>query len=172
MKQCKFGVVAIIGRPNVGKSTLMNRILGQKVAIVSERPQTTRATVRGILTREDAQVVYLDTAGFHKPKDRLGNAMVKSARIASGTADLIYLMVDSRELPDEEKALIKLMPSFHLPVFLVINKVDRVKKEELLPLIDTYRNFYSFQEIIPISALKGDNVDVLVNTTIEHLPTG
>lgn len=172
MRSFKYGIVAIIGRPNVGKSTLMNRILGQKVAIVSERPQTTRTTVRGILTREDAQVVYLDTAGFHKPKDRLGNAMVKSARIASGTADLIYLMVDSRELPDEEKALINLMPSFHLPVFLVINKVDRVKKEELLPLIDTYRNLYSFQEIIPVSALKGDNVDVLVNTTIEHLQPG
>jgi len=168
----KFGIVAIIGKPNVGKSTLMNRILGQKVAIVSDRPQTTRSTVRGILTREDAQVVYLDTAGIHKPKDMLGNVMVRSARISANSADLIYLMVDSKDFPDEGKALINLISSLHLPVFLVINKVDRVDKEELLPLIDTYRNLYPFQEIIPVSALKGENVDVLVNKTVEYLPAG
>jgi len=172
MKQCKYGLVAIIGKPNVGKSTLMNRILGQKVAIVSDRPQTTRGTVRGILTREDAQVVYLDTAGIHKPKDMLGNVMVSSARISANSADMIYLMVDSKDFPDEGKALINLISSLHLPVFLVMNKIDRMNKEELLPLIDTYRNLYPFQEIIPVSALKGENVDVLVNKTVEYLPYG
>jgi GTP-binding protein Era len=172
MKQCKYGLVAIIGRPNVGKSTLMNRILGEKVAIVSDRPQTTRSTVRGILNREDAQVVYLDTAGLHKPKDRLGSVMVNSARSAADKADLIYLMVEGKDQPEEEESLINLVSSLNIPVFLLINKVDRVQKEELLPLIDTYRNLYSFQEIIPVSALKGDNVDVLVNMTIEHLQPG
>jgi GTP-binding protein Era len=150
----------------------MNRILGQKVAIVSKRPQTTRSTVRGILTREDAQIIYLDTAGLHKPKDRLGKVMVNSARLAAGRADLIYLMVESKDFPDEGKELLRLVSSLHLPVFLVINKVDRVKKEELLPLIDTYRNLYPFQEIIPLSAIKADNVDVLVKKTVEYLPAG
>jgi GTP-binding protein Era len=172
MRSFKCGVAAIMGRPNVGKSTLINRILGQKVAIVSEKPQTTRSTIRGILNQDDAQIVYLDTAGLHKPKDKLGDAMVKSAKFAAGGADLIYLMVDSKELPEEEQEVINLLPSFHLPIFLVINKIDRIKKSELLPLIDTYKDFYSFSEIIPISAREGDNVDVLVAKTVEYLPSG
>jgi len=172
MIEFKFGVVAVIGRPNVGKSTLINRILGQKVAIVSERPQTTRSTIRGILNRDDAQIVYLDTAGLHKPKDKLGDAMVKSARLAAVRSDQIYLMVDIKVMPDEEKAVINLLPSFHQPVFLILNKIDRIRKEELLPLIDTYKDLYPFPEIFPVSAIAGDNIDVLVDKTVEYLPPG
>lgn len=168
----KFGFVAIIGKPNVGKSTLLNRLVGQKLAIVTPKPQTTRDPIRGILSTKDAQIVFIDTPGLHVPRDFLGQYMVRSARRSFGEADLVYLMVAPGEVGAEDREAIALLGACKAPVFLLINKVDMVPKSEVLPTIEAYRQLLAFKEIIPVSALKGENVELLKAQTIELLPEG
>ena len=166
----RAGFVAVGGSPNVGKSTLLNRIVGSKLSIVTPKPQTTRNTTRGILTTDRAQIVFLDTAGIYCPKDKLGNYMVDAAKKAFQDADIIYLMVESSALPDSETDLIMQVKESNKATFLIINKVDLVKRDVLLPLIDKYRNIMEFDEVVPVSALKGDNVAKLIDLTIAGLP--
>lgn len=168
----KFGFVAIIGRPNTGKSTLLNRLVGQKLAIVTPKPQTTRDPIRGILTTADAQIVFIDTPGLHTPRDFLGRYMVRGARRSFGEADLVYLMVEPARVSDEDREAINLLRDCTVPVFLLINKVDTVPRQEILPVIDSYRQLLPFKEIIPISALGGENVELLLAKTLEQLPEG
>lgn len=168
----KFGFVAIIGKPNVGKSTLLNRLVGQKLAIVTPKPQTTRDPIRGILTTKEAQIVFIDTPGLHVPRDFLGRYMVRSARRSFGEADLVYLMVTPGEAGDEDREAIALLGSCKAPVFLLINKIDTAPKSEILPTIEAYRQLLAFKEIIPISALKGENAGLLTAKTVELLPEG
>ena len=171
-KQFKAGYVAIIGSPNVGKSTLVNRLVGAKLSIVTPKPQTTRSTIRGILTTAEAQIIFMDTAGIHKPKDMLGEYMVSAAKKTLLDANIIYLMVESDLPRPRDIQLIQELQSTGTPVFLLINKVDLVAKESLLPVIEAYCSKMDFKEIIPLSALDGDNVDALLRKTIDYLPEG
>jgi GTP-binding protein Era len=168
----KSGFVAILGKPNVGKSTLLNRLIRQKLAIVTSKPQTTRDQIRGILTTEDAQIVFIDTPGFHVPRDPLGRYMVRSARRSFGEGDLIYFIVEVEQPEEEDLGLIAALRGVEKPVFLLINKVDRAPNKELLPIIASYKDLFRFKEIIPISALHGDNVSVLMEKTLKNLPEG
>lgn len=171
----KSGTVAILGRPNVGKSTLLNALLKEKIAIVSDKPQTTRTRILGLVHRPDAQIAFLDTPGLHKPKDQLNRRMLRTAMDAMREADLFYVMVDAMGAPgpgdrfviDEVK---KSMRSTGGSSFLLINKVDVVKKVRVLPLIDLYRGMAEWAEIVPISAATGVNVDLLVDLTVKVLP--
>lgn len=168
----KFGFVAIVGRPNVGKSTLLNRLVGQKLAIVTPKPQTTRDPIRGIMTGDEAQIVFVDTPGLHAPRDPLGRYMVRAAHRSSGEADLVYLMVEPSPATDADRASVELLKACRAPVFLLVNKADAVPRDALLPAIDSYRGLLPFREVIPISARRGDNVDLLLRKTIELLPEG
>lgn len=166
----RSGFVSIIGKPNVGKSTLLNRLVGERLAAVSKKPQTTRGVIRGILTTKEGQAVFLDTPGFHKPRDPLGNWMIGEIHRSIQDADLIYWMVFP-ELPEaEDERLAREFTKSAKPLFLLINQVDRVSKPKILPVVDAYRKIYSFREIIPLSALEGDNVPVLIRRTFETLP--
>jgi len=166
----RSGYVSVAGFPNVGKSTLLNRLIGSKLSIVSPKPQTTRSTMRGILTTDKAQIIFLDTAGIHRPKDKLGDYMVNSIKMTFQEADVIYLMVESTPPRSHDIDLIWQVKEAGKTTFLIINKVDLVKKDTLLPLIDHYRNVMEFDEIVPVSALKGDNVDRLLELTVSCLP--
>jgi GTP-binding protein Era len=166
----KAGFIALAGLPNVGKSTLMNRIIGSKLSIVTPKPQTTRGVVRGILTTQAAQIIFFDTAGIHNPHDKLGTYMVESARATFRDADIIYLLTEAHEPSEELLELIKQVRVLGKPTFLIINKVDLVRKDILLPLIEHYKALMDFTEIVPISALQGDNVDELVGLTVGYLP--
>lgn len=168
----KCGYVALLGRPNVGKSTLLNRLLGHKVAIVSSKPQTTRNRILGVLSGPGYQIVFLDTPGFHKPKHKLGEYMVSVSKKVARDSDLAALMVDATADPEEEIGFVEeIIPFVSGVPILVINKVDLVKKPDLLPLIDLYnKRFGCLKEIVPISALSGDNVDRLLEVLIEYLP--
>ena len=169
----KSGFVSIIGRPNVGKSTLLNHILGEKVAIVSDKPQTTRNRILGIKNMENAQIIFLDTPGIHKPKHKLNELMVKTALATFDEVDLILFMVEAgRPIGPGEKHIIDILQKVTKPVFLLINKIDTVQKNILLPQIDEYRQLYPFKEVYPISALYGENVDDLLHSIITHLPEG
>ncbi len=171
-KKYKAGYVAIVGEPNVGKSTLLNAMLDQKISIVTKKPQTTRQRVLGILSREDAQIIFLDTPGLLKPKYLLHKEMVKHAESALADADIILVLTDAvrkTELPEEVR--LRVLPLCKTkPVFLVINKVDKINKAELLPVIQTFVKKRQFKEIVPISALKRDNLDDLLKTIIQYLP--
>ncbi|MEI6127652.1 MAG: GTPase Era, partial [Pseudomonadota bacterium] len=166
----KSGYVSVAGFPNVGKSTLLNRLVGSKLAIVSPRPQTTRGVMKGILTTAKAQIIFLDTAGIHRPKDKLGHYMVNAAKMTFQEADIVYLMVEPALPRQEEVELIEQVKQAGKTTFLVINKVDLVQKETLLPLIDTYGKIMDFKEIVPVAARGGDNVDRLLDLTIACLP--
>ncbi len=166
----RAGYISVAGAPNVGKSTLINRLIGSKLSIVSPKPQTTRGTVRGILTTASAQMIFFDTAGLHRPKDKLGRYMVDTARETFLEADIIYLLVESRMPGEKERELVRQVEEARTTTFLVINKVDLVKKDSLLPVIEAYRELMEFKEIIPISAQNGDNVDRLLELTTEALP--
>jgi len=173
----KSGFVAIIGRPNVGKSTLLNAILGEKIAIVSKKPQTTRNKIRGIKNIENAQIIFLDTPGIHTAKGYLNKFMVKEALSALEDVDCIIYMVEAaREVIEEELFIIenfkKVAPDGQPPVILCINKTDMAEKNKLLPLIDQYSRLYAFKEIIPLSAAKGEGVDELLKLIIQLLPEG
>jgi len=166
----KAGYIALAGLPNVGKSTLMNRIVGSKLSIVTPKPQTTRGVVRGILTTEHAQMIFFDTAGIHRPHDRLGTCMNESARACFRDADIIYLLAEAGTPSAEQLELTDQVQTLQKPTFLVINKVDLVRKDTLLPLIEHYTARMAFTEVIPISALQGDNIDELVTLTAAFLP--
>lgn len=172
-KPYKAGFVALIGRPNVGKSTLMNRLIGQKIAITSPKPQTTRTRARTIYTSEEGQIVFLDTPGIHKAKDKLGNYMVSVAERTLEEADVILWLVEpSNFIGGGERHIIEQLKKAKIPVILVINKTDTVKKDEVFGFIDTYRKEMDFREIVPVSALKGANVEELVKCIFDCLPEG
>jgi len=172
-KQYKSGYAAIIGKPNVGKSTVLNSLIGEKVAIVSKKPQTTRNNITGILTREDAQVVFIDTPGIHEPWNLLGKNMVRLANESLNGVDLIIFVLDAKSgLRNEDENIFKIIKGENKPVIILINKVDLVDKLKVLPLIDTISKMGTFKEIIPVSAEKGDNMDVLLKKIIENLPYG
>lgn len=169
----RSGFVALIGRPNVGKSTLMNEAIGQKIAIMSDKPQTTRNQIRGIYTDEQGQVIFLDTPGIHKPKSKLGEYLVKTAQNVFTEVDLILFLVDAEEgLGGGDQYIIERLKGVSTPVFLVVNKIDKVHPDELLPFIEKYRQLYDFDEIIPISALKGNNTGRLLELIFARLPEG
>jgi GTP-binding protein Era len=171
-KEFRSGFVSIIGRPNVGKSTLLNSILGEKVSIVTPKPQTTRNRIIGIKTLPYAQIIFIDTPGIHKPRHKLGNKMVKTALDAFKEVDVILFMVEPQEPERGDQFIINLLKEIHSPVFLLINKIDTVKKSELLPLIDRSKELYPFQEIIPISALKQDGIDIILERIYDYLNKG
>jgi GTPase len=169
----KSGFVALIGRPNVGKSTLLNHVLGQKVAIMSDKPQTTRNKIRGIYTGDHEQIVFLDTPGIHKPKSRLGDWMVKQARDTFEEVDLVLFLVDAKEgMGPGDRFIMNILKDVRTPVFLVVNKIDLVHPDELLPLIDQYRQQFDFQEVVPISAKLGNNTSTLLRLITDELPEG
>lgn len=173
VKHYKSGFVAVVGRPNVGKSTLLNQIIGQKIAIVSDTPQTTRNRILGILTLPDAQILFLDTPGIHKPQHKLGEYMVNSARSALREVDLILFVSDVTEsVGPGERFIIDMLKEEKTPVVLVLNKVDLVAKDKLLPIISQYSAFRDFAAIVPVSALAGSNVDRLLSVIKDLLPEG
>ncbi|MFB0518545.1 MAG: GTPase Era [Acidobacteriota bacterium] len=173
MSQFKSGFVSIVGRTNVGKSTLLNSYVGEKVAIISDKPQTTRWRIQGVKTYPAGQIVFIDTPGIHKPKYKLSQRMVKLSLQSLKDVDLILIMVDaSQSFGKGDQFVIDQLQKIRTPVFLLLNKIDLIKKENLLPLIDTYQSLYPFAEIIPISALKGDNLDRLRDKILEYLPPG
>ncbi|MCS7232972.1 MAG: GTPase Era [Synergistetes bacterium] len=175
MSRKKAGFVTLAGRPNVGKSTLMNALLGKKVAIVSPKPQTTRTQVRGILTRDEGQIVFVDTPGIHKPKHLLGEEMVKIAIEALEGVDLILYVVEASdcELKQEDEIIISILSKVDTPKFLLINKIDLLDyKEAFWRVVELYQDKLYFREIIPISAVKGTNLDVLIEKIFQNLPDG
>ncbi|AZN40480.1 GTPase Era [Paenibacillus albus] len=167
------GFVAIVGRPNVGKSTLINEVIGQKIAIMSDKPQTTRNKIHGVYSTDNSQIVFLDTPGIHKPTSKLGDFMVKSAVNTLGEVDAALFLIDVSEgLGGGDRFIIEALKKVNTPVFLIMNKIDKIEPEALLPLIVQYKNLYDFAEIIPISALKGNNIDTLLKVLSSYLPEG
>ena len=172
-KNVKSGCVTLIGRPNVGKSTLMNRMIGQKIAITSNKPQTTRNRIQTVHTDERGQIVFVDTPGIHKAKNKLGEYMVGAAEKTIGEVDVVCWLVEpTTYIGAGEQHIIERLKKVKAPIILVINKVDTIKKEEILPVIDCYRKELDFQEIIPVSARSGANVDELIDTIYKYLPYG
>ena len=160
----KSGFIGLVGRPNVGKSTLLNTIIGRKVAITSDKPQTTRNIIQGIRTDEDSQMIFVDTPGIHKPQNHLGKMLNKQAYFTLGDVDVILFLVDITEsLGKGDMFVIDALKNVNVPVILVINKIDKLPKEEILRKIDEYKDLYNFDEIVPISAYKNDNVDRLIS---------
>ena len=169
----KSGFIAILGRPNVGKSTFFNAIIGDKISIVADKPQTTRNRITGIKNFSDAQLIFLDTPGMHQPKTPLNRAMVQAARETIGDADVLLMMVEAdSSIGPHDLFLIEALAGVKAPVFLAINKIDRVEKPKLLPLIDQYSKLFDFKGIFPISALKNDGLDELIACLKEALPQG
>ncbi len=167
----KAGYVALIGRPNVGKSTLLNALLGQKLAIISDKPQTTRISILGIKTTANGQIVFIDNPGIHKPLHTLNKRMMNFVYSALETADVLCLLIDATEKYGHgDEFVIETLRKVATPLFLVINKVDIVRKDTILPIIDKYKDLLPFKEIIPISALKGTNLDVLEKRIYDFLP--
>ncbi len=173
MGKFKSGFVTLIGRPNVGKSTLMNTLVGQKIAITSNKPQTTRNRIQTVYTCEDGQIIFLDTPGIHKAKNKLGEYMVSIAERTLKEVDVILWLVEpSTFIGAGEQHIAECVAKSNIPVILVINKIDTVNKAEILKFIDAYKDIASFAEIIPVSALNGENTDDLINTIIRYLPQG
>ncbi|MDV2683128.1 GTPase Era [Alkalihalophilus lindianensis] len=172
-KGFKSGFVSIIGRPNVGKSTLLNYVIGQKIAIMSDKPQTTRNKIQGVYTSNESQVVFIDTPGIHKPKHKLGDFMMKVAQNTLREVDLILYVVEAGEAfgPGEE-FIIERLKETSTPVFLVINKIDKVQPDDLLGIIETYRTKLDFAEVVPVSALQGSNIPTLMDQIVGHLDEG
>jgi GTP-binding protein Era len=169
----KSGYVSFLGRPNAGKSTLLNRIVGHKLAIVSDKPQTTRTRIVGVKNYDEAQVVFVDTPGVHKPMHRLNVRMVDVALEAMREVDVLALVVDASVKPGTgDKFMLDTIRGVKTPALLVLNKVDLIAKNKLLPLIDHYRKAHPFVEIVPVSAVDGTNVDVLETLFLQHLPEG
>ena len=169
----KSGFVTLIGRPNVGKSTLMNQLIGQKIAITSDKPQTTRNRIQTVYTEERGQVIFLDTPGIHKAKNKLGEYMVSVAENTMSEVDVILWLVEpTTYIGAGEQHIASILRKTETPVLLIINKIDTVKKEELLAVIDTYKDLLEFAEIIPVSALKGENKKTLLDELFRYLPEG
>lgn len=169
----KSGFAALIGRPNVGKSTLMNCLIGQKIAITSKKPQTTRNRIQTVYTSDEGQIVFVDTPGIHKAKNKLGDYMVGVAERSLKEVDVILWLVEPTDyIGAGEQHIIEQLKKVKVPVILVINKIDTVKREQLLGYIDTYRKQLDFAEIVPVSALKDDNTDTLIELIMKYLPYG
>lgn len=172
-KTYKSGFAALIGRPNVGKSTLMNCIIGQKIAITSKKPQTTRNRIQTVYTCEEGQIVFVDTPGIHKAKNKLGDYMVNVAQHSLREVDVVLWIVEPTDyIGAGEQHIIEQLKKAKAPVILVVNKIDTVKKEQLLGYIDTYRKQLDFAEIVPVSALKNDNTQALIAQIMKYLPYG
>ena len=172
-QKLKSGFATLIGRPNVGKSTLMNALIGQKIAITSKKPQTTRNRIRTVYTCEEGQIVFLDTPGIHKAKNKLGDYMVDAAERTLSEVDVILWLVEPSDyIGAGEKHIIEELKKAKTPVILVINKIDTVKKEMLLTYIDAYRKELDFAEIVPVSALKKDGMQILIDCIMKYLPYG
>jgi GTPase len=172
-KGYKSGFISIIGRPNVGKSTFLNRVIGQKIAIMSDKPQTTRNKIQGVLTLENTQMIFIDTPGIHKPKHKLGDFMMKVAQNTLKEVDLILFMVNAAEgFGRGEEFILEKFQTVNTPIFLVINKIDQIHPDDLLPIIESYKEKYPFKEVVPISALEGNNVDRLLEQIKTYLPEG
>ncbi len=169
----KSGFVTVIGRPNVGKSTLINKIIGQKIAITSDKPQTTRSRIQCILTQEDAQIIFLDTPGIHKPKFKLGEYMLKAAEGTLKEVDVIFFVIDATEkFGGGEKYILERLSATSKPVILVVNKIDLIEREKILPIIAEYSTRRDFAAVVPISATDGTNVDELIDEAKKFLPEG
>ncbi|MBS4455905.1 GTPase Era [Tuanshanicoccus lijuaniae] len=172
-KNFKSGFVAIIGRPNVGKSTLLNRLIGQKIAIMSDKAQTTRNRIQGVYTDEDAQIIFIDTPGIHKPKHALGDFMVNTAYSAlKGVDGVLFVVNASQKIGPGDRLIMERLNNLDVPVFLLINKIDLVQPDDLLGIIESYTEEQSFDEIFPISATEGHNVPEMLNTLKRILPQG
>jgi GTPase len=174
MSDFKSGFIALVGRPNVGKSTLLNALVGEKVAIVSTKPQTTRSRITGIKTTENAQLIFLDAPGMARPRSALNRHMAQIARETYQQVDLILLVTDASgtdQLANDE-FIIQQLKGMKTPVFLVLNKIDLIDHRQILPLIETYQQRFPFAEYVPVSALKADNIDALLRATIRYLPEG
>ena len=171
--QYKSGFVSLIGRPNVGKSTLMNSLIGQKIAITSNKPQTTRNRIQTVYTDDRGQIVFLDTPGIHKAKNKLGNYMVNAAQRTISEVDVILWLVEpTTYIGAGERHIIEQLKKTNTPVILVINKIDTVKKDEILAFIEAYRHELDFAEVVPVSALKKKNTEVLIDCILKYLPYG
>ena len=174
MSDFKSGFIALVGRPNVGKSTLLNAIVGEKVAIVSTKPQTTRSRITGIKTTENAQLIFLDAPGMARPRSALNRHMAQIARETYQQVDLILLVTDASgtdQLASDE-FILQQLKGMKTPIFLVLNKIDLIDHRQILPLIETYQQRFPFAEYVPVSALKADNIDALLRATIRYLPEG
>lgn len=172
-KQLRTGFATLIGRPNVGKSTLMNQLIGQKIAITSNKPQTTRNRIQTVYTSEEGQIVFLDTPGIHKAKNKLGDYMVNVASKTLKEVDVILWLVEpSNFIGAGERHIIEQLQKVKVPVILVINKIDTVKREQVFSFIDTYRKEFDFAEIVPVSAKKGENTEELISCIFQYLPYG
>lgn len=169
----KSGFVTIIGRPNVGKSTFMNRVLGQKIAIMSDKPQTTRNKIQGVYTTEDTQMIFIDTPGIHKPKHQLGEHMMRVAKNTLRESEVILFIVNATEKKGPgDKFIIDMLKNNKSPIVLVINKIDLIHPDEIIGIIESYKDELEFSDIVPISALQGNNVDQLLTVIESHLPEG
>ena len=172
-KDYKSGFVTLIGRPNVGKSTLMNHLIGQKIAITSNKPQTTRNRIQTVLTTEEGQIVFVDTPGIHKAKNKLGEYMVNVAERTLNEVDVVLWLVEPTIfIGAGEQHIAGQLKRVKTPVILVINKIDSVKREDILPAINSYKDIYDFAEIVPVSARNGDNTEELIRTVMKYLPYG
>jgi len=172
MTDFKSGYIAVIGKPNVGKSTIINNLLGEKLNIVTPKPQTTRNNILGILTSNSYQLIFIDTPGIHKPKTLLGKNMTKRAKESLKESDIILFVIDSYGLDNEDHIVINLIKTIKKPIILLINKIDLIDKNKLLPLMDTIKSVYEFVDIIPISATKNIHIDILKTKILEILPNG
>ncbi len=168
----RSGYVSLIGRPNVGKSTLLNFLLGRKVAIATEKPQTTRNRIQGIKTYDDAQIIFIDTPGIHEPVNMLGESMVRTARNSMKEIDVVLFVIDPVASIKKDKVILESIKKTGRPVILVINKLDMIKKSELLLIINDYKGLFSFEEIIPVSALQGNGIDILLENIRKYIPFG
>lgn len=167
------GFVSLVGRPNVGKSTLMNRLIGEKIAIISNKPQTTRNRVQSILTKDGFQIVFIDTPGIHRPRHKLGEYMVKSAETTLNEVDAVLMLIEPTDkILEADRLIIEKFAKVKSPVILVINKIDTVERERVFKVIDEYRKLYDFAEIVPISAFEGTNTDELLSVIRKYLPEG
>ncbi|WP_218658117.1 GTPase Era [Enterococcus thailandicus] len=173
MPEHKSGFVAIVGRPNVGKSTLLNRIVGQKIAIMSDKAQTTRNKIQGVYTTPEAQLIFIDTPGIHKPKHRLGDFMVEAAYSALKEVDAVLFMISADQKRGRgDDFIIERLKNVTSPVYLVINKIDKIHPDELLSIIEDYSSQMPFAQVVPISATEGNNVDRLMETLVDEMPEG
>jgi len=172
-EQTKSGFVTLIGRPNVGKSTLMNRLIGQKIAITSNKPQTTRNRIQTVLTTDEGQIVFVDTPGMQRAKNKLGEYMMYTATRTLNEVDVILWLVEPTTfIGAGEQEIVRKIEKVNTPVVLVMNKIDMISREELLQCIDAYRKIYEFDEIVPVSARSGDNTEVLIQVIFQYLPYG
>lgn len=172
-EQTKSGFVSIIGRPNVGKSTLMNKIIGQKIAITSDKPQTTRTRISTVYTKDNVQMVFVDTPGIHKAKNKLGENMVSTAKRSFNESDVcLYLIEADTFIGEQDESILSLLRTVEIPIILVINKVDKVPREKVFQVIDTFKDKGNFAKIVPISAMKGRNLETLLEVIENYIPEG